>query len=90
MFPRLAYEVSDGAIVARFSLDRDTQNLLKKVDCIRNHLRCAPDRISRGDIFVGSTYEDDLSMGMFFGIMPHRTEMFADFFRAWGALQYLV
>jgi acetamidase/formamidase len=26
-------------------------------------------------------------MGMFFGIMPHRTEMFADFFRAWGALQ---
>jgi hypothetical protein len=29
-------------------------------------------------------------MGMFFGIMPHRTEMFADFFRAWGALQYLV
>jgi hypothetical protein len=66
------------------------QNLLKKVDCIRNHLRCAPDRISRGDIFVGGTYEDDLSMGMFFGIMPHRTEMFADFFRAWGALQYLV
>lgn len=43
-------------------------------------------RISRGDIFVGGTYEDDLSMGMFFGIMPHRTEMFADFFRAWGAL----
>ena len=41
------------------------QNLLNKVDCIRNHLRCAPDRISRGDIFVGGTYEDDCPWGCF-------------------------
>lgn len=65
------------------------QNLLKKVDCIRNHLCCAPDRISRGDIFVGSLYEDDLSMGMFCGIVPHRAEMFAGFLRACDVLQYL-
>ena len=35
--------------------------------------------VSRGDIFIGSLYEYDLSMEMFFDIMSHRPELFAGF-----------
>ena len=46
---------------------------------MQNHLRCAPDEVARGDIFIESVYEYDLSMGMFFDIMSHRSEIFAGF-----------
>ena len=46
---------------------------------MQNHLRCAPDEVARGDIFIESVYEYDLSMMFFFDIMSHRSEIFAGF-----------
>jgi hypothetical protein len=46
---------------------------------MQNYLPCAPDEVSRGDIFIGSLYEYDLSMGMLFDIMSHRPEIFTSF-----------
>jgi hypothetical protein len=53
---------------------------------MQTHSWYAPDEVSRGDIFIGSLDEYDLSIGMFFDIMPHRSEIFAGFFRACYAL----
>jgi len=46
---------------------------------MQTHSWYAPDEVSRGDIFIGSLDEYDLSIGMFFDIMPHRSEIFAGF-----------
>jgi hypothetical protein len=89
MFPRLAYEVSDGALVVRFSLDRDTSEPFARWTVFATIYGVLLSGF-HGVIFLLGVRMSDLSMGMFFGIMPHRTEMFADFFRAWGALPSLV
>jgi len=62
------------------------RTFLYKVDYMQTHSWYAPDEVSRGDIFIGSLDEYDLSIGMFFDIMPHRSEIFAGFFRACYAL----